>query len=55
MRRTPLPVRALPRLQTRGILTWVTQATPGAFHPDIQYTTVAGRYIQVGQRGWMGG
>lgn len=45
----PLPEARPPApLQTRGILTWVTDATPGAFHPDIQYTTVAGRFIQVG-------
>jgi hypothetical protein len=33
-------------LQTRGILTWVNQAAPGAFHPEVRYVTVAGRLIQ---------
>ncbi|KAL4446771.1 hypothetical protein ABPG77_008015 [Micractinium sp. CCAP 211/92] len=32
--------------QTRGILTWVNDAAPGAYHSEVQYTTVAGRYIQ---------
>lgn len=49
---TAASLRAAPRLpvsgpQTRGILTWVNDKSPGAFHPDIRYTTVAGRYIQV--------
>lgn len=29
-------------LQTRGILTWINDATPGCHHSDVQYTTVAG-------------
>ncbi|PSC73077.1 alpha beta-hydrolase [Micractinium conductrix] len=32
--------------QTRGILTWVTDASPGAFHPEVSYTTLAGRYLK---------
>ncbi|KAI3434819.1 hypothetical protein D9Q98_002876 [Chlorella vulgaris] len=32
--------------QTRGILTWVNDAAPGAYHSDVQYVTVAGRFIQ---------
>lgn len=28
--------------QTRGILTWINDAAPGAFHSDVQYVTVAG-------------
>lgn len=32
--------------QTRGILTWVDQACPGAFHEGVQYVTVAGKYLQ---------
>lgn len=31
-----------PWLQTRGILTWITDAAPGCHHSDVQYTTVAG-------------
>jgi hypothetical protein len=30
-------------LQTRGILTWVNDASPGAYHSDVQYVTVAGK------------
>ena len=44
-----MPAQRLPasrRPQTRGILTWVNQAAPGAFHPDVRYVTVAGRLIQ---------
>jgi hypothetical protein len=45
-----LPIASLhtPRhsLQTRGILTWVNDAAPGAYHSDVQYVTVAGRFIQ---------
>ncbi|GAB4813785.1 hypothetical protein N2152v2_000831 [Parachlorella kessleri] len=32
--------------QTRGILSWVQDACPGAYQPRVQYITVAGRYIQ---------
>lgn len=32
--------------QTRGILTWITDACPGAYHNQISYTTVAGKFIQ---------
>lgn len=32
--------------QTRGILTFVSQACPGVHHPDVQYITIAGRYIR---------
>lgn len=32
--------------QTRGILTWINDAAPGAFYSDVQYVTVAGRFIQ---------
>ena len=40
------PATAACCLQTRGILTWVNQAAPGAFHPEVRYATVAGRLIQ---------
>lgn len=32
--------------QTRGILSWVSEKCPGAFHCDVEYVTVAGRYIR---------
>ncbi len=32
--------------QTRGILTYVEQNCPGRFHSNIEYVTVAGKYIQ---------
>lgn len=32
--------------QTRGILTCCTQECPGAFHSDIRYVTVAGKFIK---------
>lgn len=32
--------------QTRGILTFISQQTPGAFHEEIDYTTVAGKFIK---------
>lgn len=33
--------------QTRGILTWINEASPGAYHSSIQYTTIAGKFVQV--------
>ena len=32
--------------QTRGILTHVTQTCPGRFHDEIEYITVAGKFIK---------
>lgn len=32
--------------QTRGILNYVNEASPGAFHSDIEYVTICGRYIR---------
>ncbi|KAG2496478.1 hypothetical protein HYH03_005304 [Edaphochlamys debaryana] len=32
--------------QTRGILTWVNQAAPGAFHDSVSYTTICGRFVR---------
>lgn len=32
--------------QTRGILTWVSDKCPGTFHEDVQYVTIAGRFIR---------
>jgi len=32
--------------QTRGILTWVNETTPGAFHDSVKYTTISGTCIQ---------
>jgi len=32
--------------QTRGILSYISQTCPGAHHDDIEYVTVAGRYIR---------
>lgn len=32
--------------QTRGILNFVQDACPGAFHPEVQYVTVAGKYVK---------
>jgi len=32
--------------QTRGILTYVEQNCPGRFHSNIEYVTVAGKYMQ---------
>lgn len=32
--------------QTRGILTYVTQACPACFHAELAYVTVAGKWIQ---------
>lgn len=32
--------------QTRGILTWISANCPGAHHDDVQYVTVAGKWVQ---------
>ncbi|EFN57019.1 hypothetical protein CHLNCDRAFT_21429, partial [Chlorella variabilis] len=40
--------------QTRGILTWVNQAAPGAFHSDVQYVTVAGERGPSSSGRWLG-
>lgn len=32
--------------QTRGILTHCSQACPGAFHPTVNYTTIAGKFVR---------
>ena len=32
--------------QTRGILTHVTETCPGRFHDEIEYVTVAGKFIK---------
>lgn len=32
--------------QTRGILTYCSDAVPGAFHPEIQYITVASNFVR---------
>ena len=32
--------------QTRGILTHVTETCPGRFHEEIEYVTVAGKFIK---------
>ena len=32
--------------QTRGILTNVTETCPGRFHDEIEYVTVAGKFIK---------
>ena len=31
--------------QTRGILTYISEACPGAHHADVDYVTVAGKYL----------
>ena len=33
-------------LQTRGILTNVTETCPGRFHDEIEYVTVAGKFVK---------
>ena len=42
--------------QTRGILTWISKNTPESFHDDVDYVTIAGKYIQgaplTGPGGW---
>ncbi|KAK3280552.1 hypothetical protein CYMTET_11611 [Cymbomonas tetramitiformis] len=35
--------------QTRGILTYVNDASPGTFHEDVSYVNVIGRYIKGGE------
>lgn len=32
--------------QTRGILTWCQDSCPGAYHQEVKYVTVAGKFIQ---------
>eukprot|EP00959_Pyramimonas_sp_CCMP1952_P231763 4843953-Pyramimonas_sp.AAC.1 len=32
--------------QTRGILTWVSANTPGAFHKEVKYVCLTGKYIE---------
>uniref|UniRef100_A0A7S3VNG6 GPI inositol-deacylase n=1 Tax=Dunaliella tertiolecta TaxID=3047 RepID=A0A7S3VNG6_DUNTE len=32
--------------QTRGILTWCSDSCPGAYHPNVKYTSIAGRFIK---------
>lgn len=33
--------------QTRGILTWITERSPGAYHADdLEYVTIAGKFIK---------
>lgn len=32
--------------QTRGILTFVREACPANYHPEVQYVSVAGKYIK---------
>ncbi len=32
--------------QTRGILTYVREACPANYHPEVQYVSVAGKYIK---------
>mmetsp|Transcript_42427 Transcript_42427/g.100690 ORF Transcript_42427/g.100690 Transcript_42427/m.100690 type:complete len:329 (+) Transcript_42427:170-1156(+) len=32
--------------QTRGILTWMEDSCPGAFHDDVEYTSVAGKFLK---------
>ncbi|MEW5306959.1 MAG: hypothetical protein WDW36_009386 [Sanguina aurantia] len=32
--------------QTRGILTHCSENFPGAFHPEINYTTIAGKFVK---------
>ena len=32
--------------QTRGILTWVNETTPGAFHEGVKYVSICGKYIK---------
>eukprot|EP00891_Asterochloris_glomerata_P003702 jgi/Astpho2/3702/fgenesh1_pm.00060_%23_5_t len=42
----PPPQDAKVMDQTRGILTHVTQACPGRHHAEVEYVTVAGKYIE---------
>lgn len=32
--------------QTRGILTWVTANSPGAFHPEVRYVCLTGKFLE---------
>jgi len=32
--------------QTRGLLTYVNDRSPGAFHDEVKYVTVVGKYVQ---------
>mmetsp|Transcript_28742 Transcript_28742/g.48275 ORF Transcript_28742/g.48275 Transcript_28742/m.48275 type:complete len:312 (-) Transcript_28742:154-1089(-) len=32
--------------QTRGILTYVAEASPGAFHPEVKYVCLNGKFIE---------
>ena len=32
--------------QTRGILTHVTETCPGRFHDEVEYITVAGKFVK---------
>lgn len=32
--------------QTRGILTFVRESCPANYHPEVQYVSVAGKYIK---------
>jgi hypothetical protein len=42
--------------QTRGILTWISENCPGCYHDDVEYVTIAGKYIKgapfSGPGGW---
>jgi pimeloyl-ACP methyl ester carboxylesterase len=42
--------------QTRGILTWISENSPGCYHDDVEYVTIAGKYIKgaafSGPGGW---
>ncbi len=42
--------------QTRGILTWISENAPDCHHNDVEYVTIAGRYIKgaplSGPGGW---
>jgi len=42
--------------QTRGILTWISENCPGCYHDDVEYVTIAGKYIKgapfTGPGGW---
>ncbi|KAF5827796.1 hypothetical protein DUNSADRAFT_18711 [Dunaliella salina] len=41
--------------QTRGILTWCSDSCPGAYHPHIKYTSIAGRFIKGAELSGEGG
>ncbi|KAL4517201.1 hypothetical protein Ndes2437B_g06808 [Nannochloris sp. 'desiccata'] len=42
--------------QTRGILTWISENSPGCYHDDVEYVTIAGKYVKgapfSGPGGW---